>query len=132
MDFIALLALFSTVYGFRMGFPRMISTRLSAYGWEANWEVKLINQNDFTDMVGSIVADQLSVEKDELKYETDLADLEADSVDVIAIATNIENELGKRNPGTKIRLPTEKFGNTKKYGDLITVIYDHLASEEKK
>lgn len=126
----------SGAFGFQLGLPRIISNyrslSLSAYPWETKWEVKTIAQNDFTEMVANIVADQLSVEKEELKFETDLADLEADSVDVIAIATNIENELGKRNPGSKIRLPTEKFGNTKKYGDLITVIYDHLASEESK
>lgn len=101
------------------------------YSWEKSWGVKTVAQNDFTELIDKIVVDQLDIEKDELSYTTDLADLDADSVDVIAISTNIENELNKKDAALKLRLPTEKFGTVKKYGDLIQVVYDGLVDAEK-
>lgn len=109
----------------------MKSTRLFAFSWESNWQVKTASKNDLQDLLSTVVCNQLDADKENLKLETDLSDLDADSVDVVAILNSLEGEF-KKKYNKEVGIPSEKLGTVKKFGDLMNVVYDAFLAAESK
>ena len=66
-----------------------------------------------------IVAEQLSVEEDEINMETSFRDdLGADSLDLYELAEMLKDEYG-------VEIPEEEVGNLMTVGDVIRFLADH-------
>lgn len=66
-----------------------------------------------------IVAEQLSVEEDEINMETSFRDdLGADSLDLYELAEMLKDEYG-------VEIPEEEVGNLLTVGDVIRFLADH-------
>ncbi|MBQ7063932.1 MAG: acyl carrier protein [Firmicutes bacterium] len=71
--------------------------------------------------VQDIVADVLSVDPDDITMDAELSsELEADSLDVIDIVTQIENEF-------EISIPNEDLMEMRKVGDLVNYVEEHAS-----
>ena len=70
------------------------------------------------DKIKGIIAEQLGVDEEEVKLETNLAkDLEADSLDAVEIIMAIEDEYG-------IEIPDEDAEKFSLVGDLVKYVED--------
>jgi acyl carrier protein len=106
-------------------------SKLNAFSWESNWEIKTAPKDELQDLLATVVCNQLDAEKENLKLETDLSDLDADSVDVVAILNSLESEF-KKKYNKDVGIPNEKLGSVKKFGDLMNVVYDSFLACERK
>jgi acyl carrier protein len=71
------------------------------------------------DKLREIVAEQLSVEEDEINMETSFRDdLGADSLDLYELAEMLKDEYG-------VEIPEEEVGNLLTVGDVIRFLADH-------
>ncbi len=70
--------------------------------------------------IKSLLAEQLDADIDTMDVDTDIArDLGADSLDVVELLTNIEDEFG-------IEIPDEEIENIKTIGDLCEYIQNNM------
>jgi acyl carrier protein len=106
-------------------------SKLNAFSWESNWEIKTAPKDELQDLLATVVCNQLDAQKENLKLETDLSDLDADSVDVVAILNSLESEF-KKKYNKDVGIPNEKLGSVKKFGDLMNVVYDSFLACERK
>ncbi len=70
------------------------------------------------DKVKSIIAEQLGVKPEELKPETSLRDLGADSLDLVELTMAIEEEFG-------IEIPDEDAEKITTVGDAVKYVTEH-------
>lgn len=69
--------------------------------------------------VRDLIVDQLSVDADEVKADANIQDdLGADSLDVVDLVMNIEEEFG-------VEIPDEAVANIKTVGDIVKYIEDN-------
>ncbi|MBQ4094968.1 MAG: acyl carrier protein [Oscillospiraceae bacterium] len=73
------------------------------------------------DLVKSIIADQLDLDKDEITMESNIVDdLGADSLDVIDILIGFEDEFD-------VKIPDEEVEQFKTVGDIVKYIEERTA-----
>ena len=75
---------------------------------------------DILEKVKDIVAEQLGVEKEDIKLETTFEDLEADSLDVVELIMKLEEEFD-------IEIPDEDAEKIRVVGSAVEYIKEKLA-----
>jgi acyl carrier protein len=102
--------------------------------WEMNWELKRVNKDELFEITKDVIGNQLDeVDKTALSLETNLsADLDADSVDVVAILLALEERFKEGSETKRTVMPTDKLSEIKYVADLVTVMYEVLLEIEKK
>ncbi|MGI6435313.1 MAG: acyl carrier protein [Syntrophomonadaceae bacterium] len=74
---------------------------------------------EFIDLARKILAEQLDLNPQEITMDTNLEDLDADSIDVVEMIMALEDAYD-------VEFPEEGLENLSTFGTLVTTLYRHL------
>ncbi len=74
---------------------------------------------EFIELARKILAEQLDLNPQDIALETNLEDLDADSIDVVEMVMALEDTYD-------VEFPEEGLENLSTFGALVTALYEHL------
>lgn len=79
---------------------------------------------DTFEKISALLAEQLSIDEDKITMESDiLDDFDADSLDIVDMIMNLEDEFG-------VEVPDEEVENLRTVGDVVRYIDENSGSED--
>ena len=102
--------------------------------WKANWELKSLSFDELFNVIVTVIMKQLDgIKKEAITPQSDLEnDLDADSVDLVAILLLLEVVFKNASPAGRTVVPTDKAGDIGPVEDILDIIYEVLLEIETK